>query len=199
MVEWNATAAEYAKDKCVHELFAEQAARTPDAVAVTHKDGQLNYGELDRRSNQLAHHLRGLGVGREQVVGLCMERSLDLVVGLLGILKAGGAYLPLDPSYPPQRLAYMMADARVSVLVTQAALAGQLPEHHAQVVRLDADRAAIEGQPETPACERGASQQSGLRDLHLRFDRPSEGRDGPASRHREPRRRSKEYRGVVGS
>ena len=124
VVERNATATDYPKDKCVHELFAEQAAKTPDAVAVTHEDGQLNYGELDRRSNQLAHHLRGLGVGREQVVGLCMERSLDLVVGLLGILKAGGAYLPLDPSYPPQRLAYMMADAKVSVLVTQAALAG---------------------------------------------------------------------------
>ena len=129
VVERNATAAEYPKDKCVHELFAEQAAKTPDAVAVTHEDGQLNYGELDRRSNQLAHHLRALGVGRETVVGLCMERSLDLVVGLLGIMKAGGAYLPLDPSYPPQRLAYMMADAKVSVLVTQAALAGvQLPD-----------------------------------------------------------------------
>ena len=105
--------------------------------------------ELDRRSNQLAHHLRALGVGRELVVGLCMERSLELVVGLLGILKAGGAYLPLDPSYPPQRLAYMMDDARVSVLVTQAALAGVLPDYDGVTVRLDADRAAIEGQPET--------------------------------------------------
>ena len=149
MVERNATAAEYAKDKCVHELFAAQAAKTPDAVAVTHEDGQLNYGELDRRSNQLAHHLRELGVGRETVVGLCMERSLDLVVGLLGIMKAGGAYLPLDPSYPPQRLAYMTTDAKVSVLVTQSALAGVLPDHAGVTVRLDADRAAIDGQPET--------------------------------------------------
>src|SRR4029077_10764434 len=103
VVEWNATAAEYPKDKCVHELFAEQAATTPDAIAVVYEDSGLSYGELDRRSNQLAHHLRGLGVGPEVVVGLCVERSLDLVVGLLGILKAGGAYLPLDPGYPPQR------------------------------------------------------------------------------------------------
>ena len=120
VVERGATAAEYAKDKCVHELFAEQAAKTPYAVALIYEDQKLSYGELECRSNQLAHHLRALGVGRETVVGLCMGRSLDLVVGLLAILKAGGAYLPLDPSYPPQRLVYMTADAKVSVLVTQA-------------------------------------------------------------------------------
>src|SRR4029077_13348709 len=143
VVEWNATAADYPRDKSVHELFAEQAATAPDAIAVVYEDSRLSYGELDRRSNQLAHHLRGLGVGPEVVVGLCVERSLDLVVGLLGILKAGGAYTPLDPGYPSQRLAYMVADAKVEVLLTQAAL--QLPwtDQVAQRVRLDADWPAI--------------------------------------------------------
>src|SRR4051812_11607125 len=134
VVAWNATSAEYAHDKCVHELFARQAAKTPEGIAVVYEDNELSYGELDRRSNQLAHYLRGLGVGREAVVGLCVERSLDLVIGLLGILKAGGAYLPLDPGYPAQRLAYMMQDAGVKILLTQAALAAQLSEHAAQVV-----------------------------------------------------------------
>jgi amino acid adenylation domain-containing protein len=106
----------------VHEIFAEQATRTPDATAVVFEDQRLSYGELDRKSNQLAHHLRGLGVGPEVVVGLCVERSVDLVVGLLGILKAGGAYLPLDPSYPPERLNYMMQDAQAPVLICHASL-----------------------------------------------------------------------------
>jgi natural product biosynthesis luciferase-like monooxygenase protein/amino acid adenylation domain-containing protein len=151
LVEWNDTAAEYPRDKCLHELFAEQAARTPEAVAVVYEDQQLSYGELDRRSNQLAHHLRGLEVGPETVVGLCVERSLEMVVGLLGILKAGGAYLPLDPSYPQERLAYMLTDAKATVLVTQATLVAHLPAHEAQVVRLDADGAEIARQPTSAA------------------------------------------------
>ena len=93
------------------ELFAAQVGRTPDAIAVVFEDEQLSYRELDARANQLAHHLRALGVGPETVVGLCVERSLEMLVGLLGILKAGGAYLPLDPDYPPERLAFMLADA----------------------------------------------------------------------------------------
>ena len=147
LVEWNDTAAEYPHDKCLHELFGAQAERTPDAVAVVFEDQQLTYGELERRANQLAHHLRGLGVGPEVVVGLCIERSLEMVVGLLGILKAGGAYLPLDPSYPQERLAYMLTDARAPVLVTQAGLVEQLPEHDACVVQLDADWAEIATRP----------------------------------------------------
>jgi amino acid adenylation domain-containing protein len=147
LVEWNDTAADYPRDKCIHELFAEQVAKTPDAVAVAFEDRQLSYGELECRAKQLAHHLRGLGVGPETVVGLCVERSIEMVVGLLGILKAGGAYLPLDPGYPPERLAYMLSDARAQVLVTQAHLVGQLPEHDARVVRLDADGEAIERHP----------------------------------------------------
>ena len=104
------------------QLFAAQVAKTPDAVAVVHEDERLSYGELDRRANQLAHHLRGLGVGPEVVVGLCVERSPAMLVGLMGILKAGGAYLPLDPGYPPERLAYMLEDAGAPVLVTQSVL-----------------------------------------------------------------------------
>ncbi len=145
--EWNATAAAYPRDKCLHELFAEQAGQTPEAVALVYEDSELSYGELDRRSNQLAHYLRGLGVGPETVVGLCVERSLEMVVGLLGILKAGGAYLPLDPGYPAERLAYMVGDAKAPVLVTQARLAGDLPAHGAQVVEIDADWARIERCP----------------------------------------------------
>ena len=131
----------------VPELFAAQALRRPEAVAVVFEDEELSYGALDARANQLAHHLRGLGVGPEVVVGLCVERSLEMVVGLLGILKAGGAYLPLDPDYPGERLAFMLADARAPVLVTQASLLDQLPAYGARIVQLDADGPAIARQP----------------------------------------------------
>ena len=108
---------------------------------------RLSYGELEARANRLAHHLRGLGVGPEVVVGLCVERSAAMVVGLLGILKAGGAYLPLDPSYPAERLGFMLADAGAPVLVATEALADALPAHSARLVRLDADAAAIAAHP----------------------------------------------------
>ena len=108
-------------------LFAAQAARTPDAVAVVFEDRELSYAALDAHANRLAQHLQGLGVGPETVVGLCVERSPEMVVGLLGILKAGGAYLPLDPNYPRERLAFMLADAGAPVLVTQQALLDRLP------------------------------------------------------------------------
>src|ERR1700726_2652007 len=147
---WNATGREVLPGS-LPCLFAAQAARRPDATAVVFERGRLSYGELDRRSNQLAHHLRGLGVGPETVVGLCLERSLELIVGLLGILKAGGAYLPLDPQYPAQRLAFMLGDAGARVLVTQAAVLDRLAlanaSSRAAVVRLDADAAAIAAQP----------------------------------------------------
>jgi amino acid adenylation domain-containing protein len=149
LVEWNATAADYPHDKCLHELFAEQAAKTPDSVALIYEDQQISYGELDRRSNRLAHYLRGLGVGPDVIVGLCVERSAEMVVGLLGILKAGGAYLPLDPGYPGGRLTYMLSDAKAPVLVTQTRLLAQLPGHDARVVRLDADWKEIAIQPAT--------------------------------------------------
>ncbi len=145
--EWSGRGPVRPPGRCVHELFAEQVERTPDAVAVAFEGERLTYGELDRRANQLAHHLRGLGVGPEVRVGLCVERSPAMVVGLLGVVKAGGAYVPLDPGYPSERLGFMLRDAGVPVLLTQASLEQGLPEHGARVVRLDADRSAIAREP----------------------------------------------------
>src|SRR6185436_15822415 len=102
--EWNETSVEYPGEKGLHELFEEQAERTPDAVAVVYEEEQVTYGELNERANRLAHHLQGLGVGEETLVGICVERSIEMVVGLLGILKDGGAYLPLETAHPEQRL-----------------------------------------------------------------------------------------------
>ena len=143
---WNDTA-HAIPSATLPELFAAQAARTPDALALVCEDQSLSYAELDARANQLAHHLRDLGVRPETVVALCVERSLDMVVGLIGILKAGGAYLPLDPDYPPERLAFMLEDAHAPVLVTHSALLGRLPAHGARLVRLDADWPTIAQQP----------------------------------------------------
>ena len=145
---WNDTARAI-PSATLPELFAAQAAQTPDAIAVVYEDERLSYGELDARANQLAHHLRALGVGPEVVVGLCVERSPAMLVGLIGILKAGGAYLPLDPGYPAERLAFMLEDAGAPVLVTQSVLLDRLPAHGAHVVRLDADAPAIAAQPTT--------------------------------------------------
>ena len=144
---WNDTA-RAAAAATLPELVAAQAARAPAAAAVVDADESLSYGALEARANRLAHHLRTLGVGPETVVGLCLARSAAMVVGLLGILKAGGAYLPLDPSYPAERLCFMLADARAPVLVTETALLSALPAgHDARVVRLDADAAAIAACP----------------------------------------------------
>jgi len=139
LVEWNDTKVEYPLDKCIHQLFEEQVELTPDSEAVLFEDKQLTYRELNQRANCLAHHLRTLGVGPEVLVGICVERSLEMVVGLLGILKAGGAYVPLDPSYPSERLAFMLEDSSVSVLLTQASLVEALPKHQARVLCLDTD------------------------------------------------------------
>jgi len=139
LVEWNDTKTEYPSDKCVHQLFEAQVERSPDAVAVVFEGEKLTYQELNARANQLARYLQGLGVQPEQLVGLYVERSLNTIVGLLGILKAGGAYLPLDPGYPAERLAYMLEDAKVSVLLTQQSFKESLLEHKAQVVCLDTD------------------------------------------------------------
>jgi len=108
IVEWNLTAVDYSRDRCVHQLFEQQVELTPEAVAVIYEGTYLTYRGLSRRANQLAHYLRKFGVGAEVKVGLCVERSLEMLVGLLGVMKAGGAYLPLDPSYPPERLAFML-------------------------------------------------------------------------------------------
>ena len=127
--------------------FGEQAARTPDAIALTCDGESLSYRALDERANQLAHHLLVQGVAPGTIVGLCVDRSIDMLVGLLGILKAGAAYLPLDPAYPPDRLEYMLTDAGVRHLVAQSALVRRLPPSHLQIVRLDTDAARIAQRP----------------------------------------------------
>jgi amino acid adenylation domain-containing protein len=139
LVEWNETASSYPREQTVTELFEAQVAQTPDAVAVVAGDEQLGYAELNRRANQVAHYLQNLGVGPETVVGICMERSLDLIVGLLGILKTGAAYLPLDPAYPLERLSFMLADGQVPVLLTQQQLLAVLPSQETQVVCVDCE------------------------------------------------------------
>ena len=127
LVEWNATEADYPADKGLVQLFEEQVGRSPDAVAVGCKGTELTYGELNSRVNQLARYLRSLGVGPDTFVGIFMERSVDMVVGLLGVLKAGGAYVPLDPGFPMDRLQFMLEDSGVPILLTQAALRGICP------------------------------------------------------------------------
>ena len=139
LYDWNATRADYPQDCCAHELFEVQVKNTPEAVAVMFEDQQLTYGELNTKANQLAHHLRSLGVGPDVLVAICVERSLEMVVGLLAILKAGGAYVPLDPAYPADRLAYMLADAAPQVLLTQERLKGVLPQTAAHAIALDSD------------------------------------------------------------
>lgn len=134
--------------KTIHELIAAQAARTPSRVAVEFEDQCLTYAELDSRSNQVAHYLRAMGVGPNVLVAICVERSPEMLVGLLGILKAGGAYVPLDPAYPAERLAYMLEDSRALVLITEGDLVTRLPKHGAKIVYLDTDWAAISAGPE---------------------------------------------------
>ncbi|HEY0607123.1 MAG TPA: amino acid adenylation domain-containing protein, partial [Herpetosiphonaceae bacterium] len=162
LVEWNATAANYPQDVCLHTLIEAQAARTPAATAVVFEGETLTYAALNDRANQLAHHLRALGVRSETHVAICIERSLDLVVGLLGILKAGGCYVPLDPSYPPERLRFMLEDAQAHVLLTQQRLLGALPATDAQIVALDAQAAQIAQESTAPVC-------SGVTPEHLAY------------------------------
>ncbi len=140
--DWNATAVEYSRNNSFHELFEEQVRKTPQAVAVVFEDAVLSYGELNRRANQLARYLRGLGVGPDARVGICVERGLELMVGLLGILKAGGAYVPLDPAYPEERLQYMVTDSMPAVLLTQGHLHGLFTAGNPALPILDLSQAA---------------------------------------------------------
>jgi len=133
LFEWNDTQVENPPASCIHELFEQQAAAKPHAVALVHKDEQLTYRELNERANKLAHHLRTLGTGPESLVGVCLERSAEAVVAILGILKAGGAYLPLDPSYPRERLSWMLADAGAQIVITEEYLERNAEEIETQI------------------------------------------------------------------
>ncbi|MEH1824947.1 MAG: non-ribosomal peptide synthase/polyketide synthase [Nostoc sp.] len=137
LIEWNDTQVDYPQDKCIHQLFEEQVQHTPDAVAVVFENEQLTYGDLNCRANQLAHYLQSLGVGADALVGICVERSLEMIVGLLAILKAGAAYVPLDPEYPQERLQYILDDAQVQVLLAQKRVLDRLPPNQAQLVCFD--------------------------------------------------------------
>ncbi|MFB2896156.1 amino acid adenylation domain-containing protein, partial [Aerosakkonemataceae cyanobacterium BLCC-F50] len=144
--EWNNTQVEYSQDKCIHQLFEEQVKRTPNAIAVVFENEQLTYSQLNNRANQLAHYLRDLGVGADVLVGLCVERSLLMPIGLLAILKAGGAYVPLDPEYPQERLSFMLEDSQVSLLLTQQQVIDKLPQHQANLVFLESVEIAQQSQ-----------------------------------------------------
>ncbi len=135
LIEYN-----YTEQASIHQLFEAQVELTPETVAVVFEDQQLTYRELNIKANQLAQYLQNLGVGPDVLVGICVERSLEMIVGLLGILKAGGAYAPLDPNYPVERLAFILEDAQVSVLLTQKHLLNNLPQNYTQVLCLDSDR-----------------------------------------------------------
>jgi amino acid adenylation domain-containing protein/FkbM family methyltransferase len=144
LVEWNSTQKSCAKDVCAHELFEAQVAQTPGALAVDDEQEAFTYQELNRRANQLAHYLRRLGAGPEAIGAICAERSSAMLVGILGMIKSGAAYLPLDPSYPRERLAFILRDAGVRFLVTQQKFAEALSEHAEHIICLDADRESIE-------------------------------------------------------
>jgi amino acid adenylation domain-containing protein len=160
LVEWNDTAKPFPKEKCVHQLFEEQAARTPQATALIFQNQALTYRELNQRADQCAHRLRLLGVGPDVVVGLCVERSLEMVVALFGILKAGGAYLPMDPAYPRDRLIFMLEDARSPLLLTQRKLAPNFHTSQTRIVCLDTDDSG-------PAAKGKAAVPSALQSSHL--------------------------------
>ncbi|MBT8421341.1 MAG: amino acid adenylation domain-containing protein [Gammaproteobacteria bacterium] len=152
LIGWNDTKTPYPANKCIHELFEQQAAKTPDAIAVIFEDEEVGYGELNARANRLARRLRKLGIGPEVLVGLFVERSVEMIVGLLAILKGGGAYVPLDPEYPAERLAFMMEDARLAVLLCHGATRERVPECTARILDMDADAVAISGEdPGNPA------------------------------------------------
>ena len=147
--DWNDTATEFEEEACIHELFEARVAEAPDAIAVIYGDVELTYRALNARANQLAHTLRAMGVGPDRLVGLCLDRRPSMIVGLLGVLKAGGAYVPIDPGYPPDRLAFMIADSGAPVLLTESTLLDRLPEHEARVLCLDRDWPAIAEAPAT--------------------------------------------------
>ncbi|HEX2091245.1 MAG TPA: AMP-binding protein, partial [Longimicrobiaceae bacterium] len=161
--EWNATGAPYAGDTCVHELFEGQVRRTPGAVAVVFESRTLTYAQLNARANRLAHELRDRGVGPDVRVALCVERSPEMVVGLLAVLKAGGAYVPLDPAYPEDRLRAMLADSGPAVVLAQRSLAALLGDLAVPLLEVDGDASGWAGRPETDP------PRAGLTPEHLAY------------------------------
>ncbi|MBW4629689.1 MAG: amino acid adenylation domain-containing protein [Brasilonema octagenarum HA4186-MV1] len=143
LVEWNNTQVDYPQDKCIHQLFEEQVERTPNAVAVVFDNQQLTYQQLNTQANQLAHYLRSLGVKADVLVGICVERSVEMIVGILGILKAGGAYVPLDPEYPQERLSFMLEDTQLSVILSQEKLVSKLGDREARQLFADCKASVI--------------------------------------------------------
>src|SRR5581483_2233672 len=143
--EWNATDVDFDQQLCMHHLFEAQVARTPDALAIISGEAYLTYAKLNEQANRLAHYLQRLGTGPDTLVGLHVERSLEMLIGLFGILKAGGAYVPLDPTYPTDRLTFMLADARLRLVLSQARL-GAIPAEQCQTLFLDKDWKSIAGE-----------------------------------------------------
>lgn len=146
--EWNTTNADFPHLQPIHQLFEAQVEQNPNAVATVHEQHTLTYHQLNTRANQLAHYLQNLGIGAEVPVAICVERSHELITGLLGILKAGGAYVSLDPAYPLERLAFMLEDAQAPVLLTQEHLLDKLPNSWAQVICLDTDWDTVKNESE---------------------------------------------------
>ncbi|HEX6040790.1 condensation domain-containing protein, partial [Longimicrobium sp.] len=182
---WNDNDAPYSAHACIHELFQAQAARTPDAVAVTYGAERMTFGELDARANQVAHHLRRLGVGPEVRVGLCLERGMEMMVGILGVLKAGGAYVPVDPGHPVERIAYVLEDSAVPVLLTQERLRGRLPAGSAvRMVCVDRCWPVV-------AADRAAPPESGVTSENLCYVIYTSGSTG------RPKGVAMHHRGVV--
>jgi amino acid adenylation domain-containing protein len=185
LVEWNDTATAYPQqNSCLHQIIESQVIRTPNAPAVVFNNEQLTYQELDRRANQLANYLNRKGVGPDTLVGICMERSLEMVIGLLGILKAGAAYVPLDPTYPQERLAFMVTDAQPCLLLTQQKLLSSLAEHQAEVLCLDSGW-------ETIGKESGESRGSGVTGDNLAYLIYTSGSTG------KPKGAMNTHRGIV--
>ncbi|HEY6187189.1 MAG TPA: amino acid adenylation domain-containing protein, partial [Pyrinomonadaceae bacterium] len=144
LVEWNDTQKHYSSgDLCAHQIFEARATETPEAIALIYREEELSYRELNERANQLAQRLLALDIGPETVVAICMERSIEMIVSMLAVLKAGGAYLPLDPSYPSERLAFMLGDARPKILLTKESLVEQLPKCDARIIRVDTEWESI--------------------------------------------------------
>ena len=183
--EEGATCVPYPRDLRMDDWIERQAAQTPDAIAVSCGEQQLTYRELSQRSDRLARRLRALGVGSDSLVGLCLDRSLDLVVAPLAVWKAGGVYVPLDPEYPGLRLAFMLEDAAIQVLVTESRLLGNLPGDIGNVLCLDRD-VDWQAEPEQRPAPVGTAEKSGLRDLHLGFDGKAQGRRDRAPVAHEP-------------